>query len=216
MDAGDIALPYRFERQLAFVRENPDVKATSCLAYYINATSRRVGKTFHDLTFRQAFRRYIAEGRAIGLLHRGALIERETLQRLGGYRAAFGPANDINLWWRVSDDGLVLVQSEYPMENRVHCASGIAQSFNLSRCVSAGRKSRSHLGGVPCRAPQCAMVAALEPLAASDRKRIYRQSALDRISFRSGRAVLKMGAAVFLQPTYAVRRVLGRRYRDAT
>ena len=45
IDADDVALPNRFERQLAFLRDNPDVKVTSCLAYYINEEGKRAGKT---------------------------------------------------------------------------------------------------------------------------------------------------------------------------
>ena len=42
MDADDVALPERLERQLVFVQQNPDVKTTSCLAHYIDSASHRV------------------------------------------------------------------------------------------------------------------------------------------------------------------------------
>ncbi len=44
MDADDIAQPDRFERQLEFLAANPDVKATSCLAYYIDETGKQVAR----------------------------------------------------------------------------------------------------------------------------------------------------------------------------
>src|SRR2546429_7769402 len=127
MDADDIALPDRFERQLAFLRHNPDVKVTSCLAYYIDAEGKQAGKTFHDLTTREAYARYIKENLAIGILHPGAVMDRETLQAIGAYRQEYFPANDIDLWGRFADAGaLILVQPEYLMQYRVHGGSATA------------------------------------------------------------------------------------------
>lgn len=224
MDADDIALPNRFERQLSFVDYMPDVKATSCLAYYINAKSDRVGKTFHDLTTREAFERYRAEGRAIGLLHPGALIERATLESAGGYRTAFDPANDIDLWCRISDHSLVLVQPEYLMEYRVHGGSDIARMFHVSLqkslwardCMRARRADRPEPGWEEFLAGRrnAPWWLRLNRWRKANAKRLYRQSALDRISSQAVRAMFEMGGAALLQPTYTLRRVKGQLYKE--
>jgi len=225
MDADDAALPARFESQLAFVRDNPDVKATSCLAYYINAKDERVGKTFHDLTTREALRRYRNEGRAIGMLHPGALIEKNTLVRVGGYRPAFDPANDIDLWCRISDDAAVLVQPEYLMEYRVHGGSDIARAFRLSLqktlwardCMRARRASKPEpvwedfLAG----RKNASWWLRLNRWRKANAKRLYRQSALNRISSHAFRSLVEMGVATLLQPAYTLRRIKGQLYRGA-
>lgn len=224
MDADDVALPNRFERQLAFVDKTPDVKATSCLAYYINAKSRRVGKTFHDLTTREAFDRYRSEGRAIGMLHPGALIERTTLVNAGGYRTLFDPANDIDLWCRISDRSLVLVQPEYLMEYRVHGGSDIARSFHLSlqKSLWARDSMRARRAGRPepgweeflAGRRNAPWWVRLNRWRKANAKRLYRQSALDRISSQAFRSTIEMGVAALLQPTYTLRRIKGQFYRE--
>lgn len=134
IDADDNALPQRLEKQIAFIQENPDIKATSCLAYYIDENGKRVGKTHHDLVNREAFRRYIQENEAIGLLHPGALIDRKAMTSCGGYRPDYDPANDIDLWARIVEQGgIILVQPEILMEYRVHGGSIVTSSFINSR-----------------------------------------------------------------------------------
>jgi len=134
IDADDIALPNRLERQLAFVNENPDVVVTCCFAYYINQHGDRKTRTFLDITTRDAFRDYMARNEAIGLLHPGVMMRRDVVQSLGGYREQFGGANDIDLWNRISEQGhLILAQSEYLMEYRIHSAAISSSKFLDSR-----------------------------------------------------------------------------------
>ena len=91
----------------------------------------------------------MAANEAIGILNPGAMIDRATFAELGGYREAFYPAEDIDLWARISERGMILVQPEYLMEYRVHAAQSVAQSFLLARmkyewsrvCMRARRSS---------------------------------------------------------------------------
>lgn len=219
MDADDIALPERLERQLAFVAANPDLKTTSCLAHYIDSQGKRVGKFVHDLTTREAFERYRSENLAIGILHPGALIERATLEEVGGYRPQFGAANDIDLWCRISDRNLILVQAECLMEYRIHGGSLSAQSYELARLkhlwardsMIARRSSQPEplweqfLAGRNA-APWWVRLDRWRKLHA---KRLYRQAGQHRVSSRPALALLEMGAAAVLQPDYTIPRLKG-------
>jgi glycosyltransferase involved in cell wall biosynthesis len=134
IDADDVALPKRLERQLAFVEANPDVALTCCLAFYINERGERKGKTTLDLTTRQRFREYMDRNEAIGLLHPCVFMRRQIVLETGAYREAFGGANDIDLWNRISERGhLILVQPEYLMEYRIHSAAISSRKFLESR-----------------------------------------------------------------------------------
>ena len=219
IDADDRALPQRLERQLAFVRAHREVKVTSCLAYYIDANGRRVGKTYHDLTSPEAFRRYMATNEAIGILHPGALIERATLLKVGGYRVEFDPANDIDLWARISEHDMILVQPDYLMEYRVHPGAGMAQSFLGARmkydwsrvCMKARRSSQPEPTWEEFLAewnnqPWLLRLNRWRKITA---KRLYRQAALHWITGPSIHAALEFGSAVILQPSYTIPRWKG-------
>jgi glycosyltransferase involved in cell wall biosynthesis len=218
IDADDIALPNRLERQLAFVGANPDIKATSCLAYYINSEGIRKGKTFHDLTTRAAFQDYMKFNRDIGILHPGALIERRTLMAVGGYREQFGPAHDVDLWSRIADTGaMILVQPEYLMEYRVHAASMSARMFQIARlktqwsraCMIARRSGKAEPSWEDFEAADKAAHwrRRLNQWRKGNAKRLYRRSGLYFITGSRVLALLDIAAAGFLQPVYAVRRL---------
>ncbi len=172
IDADDVALPERLARQLVFLEENAQLGVSSCLAYYIDPKGKRVGKTFHDLKTPADFARYFAAGEMIGILHPGALMDRALVERLGGYREAFGASNDIDLWARVAETGrLILVQQEYLMEYRVHPAQGTSKVHGEPdalrmgeglRAGAPGRKSGAVLGGFSDRMEERPLPAPLE------------------------------------------------------
>lgn len=220
IDADDIAMPNRLERQLAFVAGRPEVKVASCLAYYIDSSGKRVGKTDHDLVNREDFDRYVAAGEVIAILHPGALIDRRLLVEVGGYRQEFDPANDADLWGRISERGaVILVQQEYLMEYRVHGGSITTQSFVRSRLkhqwVRACIRARRSGGSEPTWEeflinrkdfPWWQRLNSWRKLSA---KRLYRQSGYHLISEHRLRAALEISIATFLQPTYTLRRLKG-------
>ncbi len=223
MDGDDIALPNRLERQLAFVRENPDVAATGCLAYYIDSNGRRAGKTAAELTTREEFQRFRSQNLPIGILHPGALIRRDVLVELGGYRPVYDPANDIDLWCRISDGHVILVQPEYLMEYRIHSGSLSAESYEFARMkhlwardsMIARRESRAEPGWnefleARRNAPWWLRLNRWRKLQA---KRFYRQSAQHQLSDRRVRSLAEMSLAALLQPEYTLPRVKGQMLR---
>jgi len=220
MDADDIALPSRFERQLEFLRGNPDVGCTSCLAWYINAQGQTVGKTFHDLATREDFERYMREQLAIGILHPGAMISRELLVKVGGYREEFKLANDIDLWGRLAETGtIILVQQEYLMKFRVHGGSLTSQSFTNARlkCQWARDCMRARRSGQPepawddyvAERRNAPLWKRVNRWRKTNARQLYQQSAQDLVSRRAARACVEIVAATLLQPTYTLPRLIG-------
>ncbi len=217
MDADDIALPDRFEQQLKFVADNPDVKVTSCLANYIDPEGRRVGKTDGQPLTREEFQQMVAENLPFGILHPGALIDRTVLFELGGYRPEFEAANDIDLWCRVSDRHLILVQPEYLMDYRIHGGSLSAQKYESARlkhlwardCMIARRRQLPE----PTWADFLELRRSAPLWVRANRwrktqaKRLFRQSAEHHVSRQHVRAVVEMGAAAVLQPEYTIPRL---------
>ena len=220
IDADDIALPERLDQQLAFLRANPDVGVTSCLAYYINAEGKRSGKTFHDLTTREAFAEYMRKDLAIGILHPGTMIDRQLLQQAGGYREQFGAANDIDLWARLCEAGaIILVQDEYLMEYRIHTQSIIAHDFEEARlqyqwardCMRARRHGLTEPSWESYLEERrnAPLWKRFNRWRKTQARRLYRQSARNAITRHAIRAGIEILGAAVLQPGYTVPRLKG-------
>lgn len=150
MDQDDEMLSNRIERQLDFVQVNPDVKVASCRAVYIDDSGKEFGKTANHLRTRADYRRLVRDNEAIGLLHPGVIMHRETILEVGGYRGQFWPAEDIDLWCRVSEEGhLILIQDEVLMKYRIYAGSTTTADFRKSRlqyewvrsCMGARKKN---------------------------------------------------------------------------
>jgi glycosyltransferase involved in cell wall biosynthesis len=219
MDADDVALPIRLERQLEFVRDNADVGATSCLACYIDSRGRRVGRTVSAPVTRAEFHRFAAENLPFGILHPGALIARNVLLELGGYRPEFEAANDIDLWCRISDRHLILVQPEFLMDYRIHGGSLSTQKYELARlkhlwardCMIARRNARPEPSWEEFleRRRNAPLLLRLNRWRKMHAKRLYRQAAEYHVVSRRARSFVAMGLAAFLQPEYTIPRLKG-------
>ena len=217
IDADDRALLRRLERQLEFVSRFPDIKVTSSLYYYIDRHGRRVARTYHELTTPEVYRDYMARNEAIGILNPGAFIDRETMVELGGYRQAFFPAEDADLWSRISERGMILVQAEYLMEYRVHAGSSIVQSFMASRmkyewsraCAAARRGGRAEPSWDEFLAAWNArpLLTRLDSWRKTTAKRMYRQAAFDWLSRKPVVALSRAAFGGLLQPSYVFERL---------
>jgi glycosyltransferase involved in cell wall biosynthesis len=217
LDADDVALPNRMERQLDFVARHPEVKVAGSLAYYIDAAGRRIGKAGHDLATLEVFRRYMERDEAIGFIQSGAIIESATFERVGGYRTEFEPANDNDLWNRISEIGPILIQQEYLVEYRVHSQSLSAQSFLTMRMkydwIRTSMRARRRGDPEPAwqeflrqwnAEPVWRRINRQRKIGA---KRHYRQAGLNYACGRPGRAAVDLFAAMVLQPAYALPRL---------
>jgi glycosyltransferase involved in cell wall biosynthesis len=217
IDGDDRALPQRLERQLAFVAQHPGIKVCSTLAYYIDSDGKRVAKTHHELTTPEVYERYMRENEAIGILNPGAFIDREAMIAVGGYRQAFFPAEDIDLWARISEQGVILVVPEYLMEYRVHAGSSVVQQtlnsrmkYEWSRVCSAARRSgrpepswEQFMAGWNAR-PLPVRLNSWRKITA---KGMYRQAAFDWISNKRVAALRRVAFGSLLQPTYVLNRL---------
>jgi glycosyltransferase involved in cell wall biosynthesis len=124
MDPDDVMLPNRIERQLEFLRENPDLAVASSLVYLIDSAGREIGRSRSPYTTRQMVRSTLAGPTLIGFHHPAVALRKSVLQQVGGYRQEYWPADDLDLWDRIGQAGhMMLVQPEYLMKYRVHASS---------------------------------------------------------------------------------------------
>lgn len=107
MDADDVCHPRRLELQVSLLTERPDLGAVSCLVRHfpkraVGEGSRLYEAWLNSLTDCEA----IARERFVEspLAHPSAVLRRELLERLGGYREAGWP-EDYDLWLRLLESG---------------------------------------------------------------------------------------------------------------
>jgi len=99
LDADDVAMPERFERQLAFLAEHPEVGVLGTAAREVDASGREVAivrPPTSDVEIRRALIRSNA------FVHSSVTMRRAALEEVGGYDEAFAVAQDYDLWMRMS------------------------------------------------------------------------------------------------------------------
>lgn len=98
MDADDIALPERLERQLSYMEEHPHISAVGCSVQLINAQGDKI-EIWQPPNDSDSLCRSIREtGTAIP--HPTAFIRTHAIKDIGGYRTFFTTTQDLDLWLR--------------------------------------------------------------------------------------------------------------------
>lgn len=138
MDADDIMMPNRIERQVAFIQENPDLAVASSFVYNIDENGKIIAKYESPLTNREIVADRVKRNHAIGFHHPAVIMRKSVVQEVGGYRQAFWPTEDLDLWNRITERGyIVLVQPEYLLKYRIHSTSA-----SISKSKTQAQKIR--------------------------------------------------------------------------
>jgi hypothetical protein len=100
MDADDIAFPNRLARQVEFLDREPGVAVVGSATVTIDASGRELKRhgcpTSHGEIV-EALREYNP------FTHPSVMLRAEALAAVGGYRPAYQPAEDYDLWLRLSE-----------------------------------------------------------------------------------------------------------------
>ena len=99
MDADDIALPRRLEKEVAFLDVNPNYVLVSCAFGYTGANNGRLRATHvQSLRCPPSYRPMVDPV----ILHQGVLYCKQALVGVGAYRE-LTPAEDLDLWMRLDE-----------------------------------------------------------------------------------------------------------------
>ncbi|MGF1607965.1 MAG: glycosyltransferase family 2 protein [Kiloniellales bacterium] len=138
MDADDVCLPQRLERQLAFVEANPDVAVVSAYVYNIDDQDRIIAQYRSPLASREVVQRCIQKNVLISFHHPAVLMRRDAVMAVGGYRSQFDAIEDCDLWNRIAELGHgLLVQPEFLVKYRIH-----GKSVSVARVRQLALKRR--------------------------------------------------------------------------
>ncbi len=219
IDADDIMMPQRLERQLIFLRENPELVVASSLVYYINEKGRTIGKYSSKFTSRADITEAVKNHMPIGFHHPATIFRKDVIQSLGGYRPQFWPADDMDLWNRVAEAGHhVLVQPELLTKYRIHSSSVTVGQFRTT-------EAKAHWVEACIRARHAGRPEPTWELFQSDRQHQSKWNRFNAFRKDYGRALYKsavchfshqryeiflpkMMAAAALEPWYVLQRVL--------
>jgi hypothetical protein len=117
MDADDVALPQRLQLEVGFMEKHPSIGLLGGGVQWINAEGRALYISCHpidDTELRKAMVTYCPFWQPTVLLRREAFV------RTGGYRDAFAPAEDYDLWLRVTEHYRCANLEDVVLKYRIH------------------------------------------------------------------------------------------------
>ena len=143
MDADDISLPERLERQVEFLETHPEVSVLSGSIQVIDQQGNRIStrnlpRTKNLIIWSLCF--------FCPIVHPAVMVRREVLINIGGYRTVWSHAEDYDLWERLSGKTqfanlpqLILRLRKHKSNITVlHLDENIASSIQISQNLISG------------------------------------------------------------------------------
>ena len=125
--AGDISLPERLARQADYLASHPYVVMVGC--HYNNTEILPDGQVLRHPMYPKETPGLEDLLRANPFSHGEVMMRREAYDAAGGYRPEFARAQDIDLWLRLQDHGLMRILPETLYERHIFRKDGIAASL---------------------------------------------------------------------------------------
>jgi len=118
LDADDVCAPQRLEKQVAYLRQNPDCVAVGCRVMMIDPEGRPIRPWCLEQTHDEIDRAHL-EHRGPAILHSAALIRRGHLAALG-YRKETEMIEDLDIFLRLAERGRLANLPEVLVYYRQH------------------------------------------------------------------------------------------------
>jgi glycosyltransferase involved in cell wall biosynthesis len=117
MDADDVSMPDRFEKQMRYLHQNPEVALVSTGVRFIDPEGKALGSSgfpLRDVTFDE-----LMQGNN-PIAHPSVVFRKQCVTDAGGYRAAYKHCEDFDLWLRLAAHHRISVLPEILLEYRQH------------------------------------------------------------------------------------------------
>ena len=125
MDSDDISTPDRFEKQVAFLRANPEVVAVGSRVILIDPYGSQFEKPGHK-TEHEEIEQELLNGIGWAIVHPSAMMRRDAMVKVGGYREDLAVSEDLDLFLRLAEVGklrncaISCSASRYRRTNAIH------------------------------------------------------------------------------------------------
>jgi len=127
-DADDRMAPNRLERQLAYLREHPELSVVCSYANLVDVNGNRIGRSAHPVDVIQGVKQ-CKPPLFLEIVHPSVIMRKAAVSSVGGYRQM--PLEDRDLWGRLVTSGhLIGCQPEYLMDYRLHGSSKTIQDWD--------------------------------------------------------------------------------------
>jgi glycosyltransferase involved in cell wall biosynthesis len=100
MDADDISLPTRFEKQIEYMDAHSDIAVLGTSICLIDEDGKQYQEIIHTVSSEDIAKEIFD---ANPLAHPSVLIRKNIILEMNGYRPVFDPAEDYELWLRISE-----------------------------------------------------------------------------------------------------------------
>lgn len=133
MDADDISMPTRFERQVSYLQAHPDVIVVGSWTELIDQKGNLLNTTTKYPTSPNDLQQQLFSNMN-PLAHPTIMMRSDEVKALGGYRKPLKAAEDFDLWLRVAETGKLANLPEPLLRYRIHpdqvsASQRLAQSF---------------------------------------------------------------------------------------
>lgn len=142
MDADDISLPTRFEKQLAFLQKNPKVGVVGSFRSTIDEQGCVIKKMVTHPTDPKIIQKRMPT--ECLLAHPATMLRREAVLGVGGYRSYFGGVADYDLWLRLLKNWSMANLPEVLLLYRQH-QDQITNAQSLSQRLNTEAARQAHI-----------------------------------------------------------------------
>ncbi|QDU42783.1 Putative glycosyltransferase EpsE [Symmachiella dynata] len=119
MDADDIALPERFEKQMRFLARHDDILAVGTAQLWIDPQDRPLRRFTPPLKHEDIDAAHLQKGEGM-ICHPSVLMRREAIEAVGEYDENLYGAEDLDLWLRLAEVGRLANMDEVLIQYRFH------------------------------------------------------------------------------------------------
>lgn len=142
MDADDVSLPSRLEKQVEFLENNPEIGVLGCRCHIIDGSDRIVGMTWNPRGHRQIMSRILSENQ---MIHSSIIYRRRLLEELGGYDDNLKLAQDYELLLRLSEKTKLANYGERLHKWRMAASGGITHSRRNEQVAARDNYRTGHI-----------------------------------------------------------------------
>jgi glycosyltransferase involved in cell wall biosynthesis len=122
MDSDDVAMPQRFSHQIQYLRDHPECVIVGSRVRGIDPLGAFLFDSDHPLAHEE-IDAMLMRGSGWGIVHPVAMMRREAALAVGGYRAPYAYAEDLDLFLRLAEYGKLANLPEILLQYRQHTAS---------------------------------------------------------------------------------------------